>query len=130
MLCTSVLKEPRCTSFDTSGRAVSYFVQLTETNTTINLEQITSVEWNYVSEELEGTNYTTTVNLASGAGYYLTSNDARTLWRAMQRYNQYVQGISWQTSRNQPSGAVTTREERANFGQNSNQTRRPSSNLE
>lgn len=74
---------------------MSYFVQLTETNTTLNLEQIASIEWDCISEELEGTNYTTTVSLASGSGYYLTRNDARALWKAIQRYNQYTQSSTY-----------------------------------
>ncbi|HEX2909934.1 MAG TPA: hypothetical protein VH186_03945 [Chloroflexia bacterium] len=109
---------------------MSYFVQLTETNTTLNLEQITSVEWNYVSEDLEGTNYTTTVNLASGTGYYLTSNDARTLWRAMQRYNQFVQSNSYQSVRNHGGGVVLDREDATMQPQNPNQGRKRPTNLE
>lgn len=69
---------------------MQYFVQLNETNTTLNLGQIVSVEWNCVRDELSDTNYTTTVSLSNGSGYYITENDARTLWRALQRYNTLV----------------------------------------
>lgn len=91
---------------------MSYFVQLNETNTTLNLEHITSVEWNYVCEELQDTTYTTTVSLSNGGGYYITENDARTLWRALQKYNQLV-GSSTTSSRTRSGQSDTEREAQA-----------------
>lgn len=88
---------------------MSYFVQLNETNTTLNLAQIASVEWDSISPELEGTNYTTMVNLTNGGGYYITRNDAGALWRAMQRYNHFTQNGTFQNRGQQNVGG---REER------------------
>lgn len=84
---------------------MSYFVQLNETSTTLNLEQISSIEWNSVCEELQGTNYTTTVSLSNGGGYYLTENDARNLWKALQRYNQFIGSTGSQSHTGQNNSA-------------------------
>lgn len=106
---------------------MSYFVQLSETNTTLNLEQITSVEWNWVCEELQNTIYTTTVNLCSGTGYYITENDARTLWRALQRYNQSVQNSTSQATSQQKPVSYEREQARSDDGRHATSNPRQSS---
>lgn len=69
---------------------LSCFIQLKDSNASLNLAQILSIEWDYVPQGISP-NYTTTVMLCGGNGFYLTQEDAKLLWKAIQGYNLRIQ---------------------------------------
>lgn len=69
---------------------MNYFVQLSQTNTTLNLAAISDVDWQITPQKIEGLIYTAQVTMQGGGGIYITQLDASELWQAMQRYNQRV----------------------------------------
>jgi hypothetical protein len=69
---------------------MNYFVQLPDSNMTLNLAHIMAASWDFVAEPNLDPGYVTTVELSTGLGVYLTARDAQTLWKAMQVYNSRV----------------------------------------
>ena len=66
---------------------MNYFVQLVETGQTVNLAHITTVNWQEVPDDFEGTGCTATITLSNGCYSCITPADAQTLWEALSRYN-------------------------------------------
>ena len=66
---------------------MNYFVQLVETGQTVNLAHITTVNWQEVPDDFEGSGCTATITLSNGCYSCITPADAQTLWEALSRYN-------------------------------------------
>lgn len=80
----------------------TYFVQLLEINTTINLASIQVIMWEWIPDELLDTGCTTTVFFITGNSISITENDARQLWRSLQGYNTYKRQKAHSTTRKRP----------------------------